>query len=64
MNCRPYTHASRHLAHGLVARAARMYRTDREAAEALGVSSKHFKVLCDREGIQTPAERTRQEEVS
>ena len=38
-------------------RAVRMYRTNKDAFEALGVCDKTFVRLCRRYSIETPAER-------
>ena len=42
-------------------RAARMYRTNKDAAEALGVAIGSFSRACRREGIETPYVRARQQ---
>ena len=42
-------------------RACRMYRSNTEAAHALGVYDGSFSRACRREGIETPAERKRRE---
>ena len=40
-------------------RPARMYRTNVDAARALGVSTPGFIRACRREGVETPGERTK-----
>jgi hypothetical protein len=43
-----------------IERAARIYRTSKEAAAAIGCSSVHFQRLCKRYGIETPIQRRKQ----
>ena len=40
-----------------VERAARVYRMNKDAWQALGISDKTFVKLCHRYGVVTPAER-------
>ena len=40
-------------------RAARIYRTNKEAGAALGISGVGFAIACKREGVETPAARGR-----
>ena len=44
-----------------IERAARIYRTSKEAAAAIGCSSVHFQRLCKRYGIPTPMQRRHQQ---
>ncbi|MFL2541875.1 MAG: hypothetical protein ACJ0UT_07875 [Candidatus Latescibacterota bacterium] len=43
-----------------IERAARIYRTSKEAAAAIGCSSVHFQRLCKRYGVLTPIQRRKQ----
>jgi len=42
-----------------IERAARMYRTIKDASTALGIGEKTFVDLCHRYGVETPCERER-----
>ena len=41
-----------------IERAARMYKTSRQAGQALGIAGVSFNRLCRKFGILTPAERS------
>lgn len=49
---------NKHLPYDKVERAARMYRTTGEMAEALGVHPKSIATICKRLGVPTPYQRT------
>ena len=40
-----------------VARAARIYHSDKYAAEAMGISTQRVRILCCRFGLETPDQR-------
>ncbi len=42
-----------------LARAARMYRFNQDAAKALGINNQTFTNYCERFGIETPSARLR-----
>ena len=43
-------------------RCARLYHTNKDAAEALGIRSDSFSALCLRDGLETPYKRRQREE--
>ena len=47
------------LEHHRVERAARMYRTNKDAAEAMGIRPNSFYRYCKRHGIETPNQRAK-----
>ena len=47
-----------------IERAARIYRTSKEAAAAIGCSRVHFQRLCKRYDILTPMQRRHQKAVA
>ena len=47
-----------------IERAARIYRTSKEASSAMGISVAHFRRLCNRHDIPTPRERLRQQQAA
>ena len=56
---RPTYSAGRGLSREQIARAARMYGSNQEAAAALGIVPQSFGRLCRKYGIDTPAKRRR-----
>ncbi len=45
-----------------IERAARMYRTVKDASQALGIGEKTFVDLCHRYSVETPCERERRKQ--
>ena len=53
----PYYASDRSFDRDRVARAARIYHSNKYAAEAMGISTKHVRILCCRFGLETPDQR-------
>ena len=53
------SHAAKRFTKAEIERAARIYRTNRAAGEALGIAAETFVKLCRQYGIETPHARHR-----